>query len=36
LGFYIAKKVPDGIAEVIESIQKNVFLNPDDKKYKNI
>ena len=36
LGFHIAKKVPDGIAEVVESIQNNVFLNPDDKKYKNI
>lgn len=36
LGFQITKKVPDGIAEVIESIRNNVFLNPDDQKYRNI
>ena len=36
LGFQITKKVPDGILEVIESIQNNVFINPDDQKYRNI
>lgn len=36
LGFEITKKVPDGIREVISAIKENVFLNPDDSKYKNV
>lgn len=36
LGFEITRKVPDGISEVIESMNNRVFLNPDDSKYKNV
>lgn len=36
LGFQITKTVPNGITEIIESIQNNIFLNPDDQKYRNI
>ncbi len=36
VGFEITRKVPDGIAEVIELINDKVLLNPDDPKYKNI
>jgi len=35
LGFSINKRVKDGIHEIISSIKQNIFLNPDDLKYRN-
>ena len=35
LGFKITKRLADGIEEMKEAIENNIFLNPDDKKYQN-
>ncbi len=35
LGFFITKKVPDGISEIIEVVKKGIIKNPDDRKYYN-
>jgi len=35
LGFRITRRVPDGIKEIKDLIEKKVFLNPDDRKYRN-
>ena len=35
LGFKITKRVPDGIEEVIQAIKNNIFLNPDDRRFRN-
>lgn len=35
LGFKITRRVPDGIKEIKNLIEKKVFLNPDDPKYRN-
>jgi nucleoside-diphosphate-sugar epimerase len=36
LGFTITKKVPDGIRQIIQTVQDGFILNPDDPKYKNV
>jgi len=36
LGFKITKKVPDGIAQIIQAVKDGFINNPDDSKYKNI
>ena len=36
LNFNITRRVPDGIREIFELINKNGLLNPDDPKYRNI
>jgi nucleoside-diphosphate-sugar epimerase len=36
LGFKITKTVPDGIRQIIQTIQDGFIVNPDDPKYKNV
>lgn len=36
LGFKITKRVPDGIKEIKELIDKRILSNPDDARYRNI
>lgn len=36
LGFRITKTVPDGIRQIIQTVQDGFILNPDDPKYKNV
>jgi nucleoside-diphosphate-sugar epimerase len=36
LDFNITKKVPEGIAEIIELLEYGLLNNPDDKRYSNI
>jgi nucleoside-diphosphate-sugar epimerase len=36
LGFKITKTVPDGIRQIIQTIQDGFIVNPDDLKYKNV
>jgi nucleoside-diphosphate-sugar epimerase len=36
IGFKITKTVPEGIKQIIQSINDGFILNPDDQKYKNI
>ncbi|MBI4648740.1 MAG: NAD(P)-dependent oxidoreductase [Bacteroidia bacterium] len=35
LGFEITKTVPDGIKQIIQVVKDGIFINPDDKKYRN-
>ena len=36
LGFEIMFKVPDGIRQIIKTVNDGFILNPDDSKYKNV
>lgn len=36
LGFELMFKVPDGIAQIIKTVNEGFILNPDDNKYKNV
>lgn len=36
LGFRITKTVPDGIRQIIQTVQDGFILNPDDPKFKNV
>lgn len=36
LGFQITKRVPDGIAQIKQTVTNGFFKDPDDKKYSNI